>query len=77
MDITKIQKIVRKAIKDYSITAKYDEEILVSFLSVDIFREISTDDMPASSTSPKNTAPRRNAGQNALGQINLNEGTTP
>lgn len=40
-DITKIQKLIRKAIKDYSITAKYDEEILVAFLSVDLFREMS------------------------------------
>ena len=40
MDITKIQKIVRKAIKDYGIKATIDEEALVSFLSVDIFREI-------------------------------------
>lgn len=77
MDITKIQKIVRKAIKDYSITAKYDEEILVSFLSVDIFREISADDLSASSAPPRNTPRNRSAGQNALGQINLNEGSMP
>lgn len=41
MDITKIQKILRKAIKDYAIKASVDEEILVSFLSVDIFREMA------------------------------------
>ena len=43
-DITKIQKLIRKAIKDYGITAKYDEEILVAFLSVDLFREIAEDE---------------------------------
>jgi hypothetical protein len=40
MDITKIQKILRKAIKDYSIKATIDEEALVAFLSVDMYREI-------------------------------------
>ncbi len=43
-DITKIQKLIRKAIKDYGITAKYDEEVLVSFISVDLFREIAEDE---------------------------------
>lgn len=38
MDITKIQRILLKAVKDYGIVAKHDEEILVSFLSVDLFR---------------------------------------
>ncbi|MBC2723329.1 hypothetical protein [Desulfosporosinus sp.] len=40
MDITKIQKIIRKAIKDYNIKAVIDEEALVAFLCVDIYREI-------------------------------------
>ncbi|SPF51217.1 hypothetical protein SBF1_50101 [Candidatus Desulfosporosinus infrequens] len=75
MDITKIQKIVRKAIKDYAITAKYDEEILVSFLSVDIFREIN-EDSPAPLSDPK-APPRRNTNQNALGLVNHEAGETP
>jgi len=72
MDITKIQKIVRKSIKDYAITAKYDEEILISFLSVDIFREINTDEAPSPSPAPKNPS-RRNTGQSVLGQISIGE----
>jgi len=36
-DILKIQKAVRKAIKDYTIESKREEEVLVAFLSVDIY----------------------------------------
>lgn len=41
LDITKIQKQIHKAIKDYSITSKYDEGVLVLFLLADIFREVN------------------------------------
>ncbi len=43
IDITKIQKLIRKAIKDYGITAKYDEEIIVALMSVDLFREMNNE----------------------------------
>ena len=39
MNIQQIQKVLRKAIKDYEIAANVDEETLVAFLSVDIVRE--------------------------------------
>jgi len=39
MDIAKIQKLIHKAIKEYSISAKYDEDILVLFLTSDFLRE--------------------------------------
>lgn len=58
MDITKIQRIIRKAIKDYGIKAKYDDEILVSFLSVDMFREMSTPDALPTPPAPKPPARR-------------------
>lgn len=41
MDITKIQKLIRKSIKDFGITAKFDEEIIVALMSADLFREMS------------------------------------
>lgn len=40
MDITKIQKVLRKAIKDYNVKSNIDEEALVAFVCVDIYREI-------------------------------------
>lgn len=36
-DILKIEKTIRKSMKDYAITAKYDEEVLVRFISVDLY----------------------------------------
>jgi len=36
-DILKIQKAIRKAIKDYTIESKREEEVLVAFMSVDLF----------------------------------------
>ena len=41
MDITKIQKIIRKAIKELKITSEFDEEIIVALMSADLFREMS------------------------------------
>ena len=40
--IIRIQRIVRKAIKDYQIQSGVSEETLVAFLSVDILRELNT-----------------------------------
>lgn len=44
MDIIKIQKTIRKAIKDYAIVAKYDEEVLISFVSVDLYINLTAED---------------------------------
>ncbi|WP_407310443.1 hypothetical protein [Desulfosporosinus sp. SB140] len=44
LDILKIQKTIRKAIKDYSISAKYDEEVLISLVSVDLYLCLDSED---------------------------------
>ncbi|HBV86879.1 MAG TPA: hypothetical protein DEF42_09580 [Desulfosporosinus sp.] len=36
-DILKIQKTVRKSIKDYAIAGKYEEEALIALISVDLW----------------------------------------
>lgn len=42
--ITRVQRIVRKAIKDYQVQSVVTEETLVAFLSVDILRELNSMD---------------------------------
>ena len=49
LDIMKIQKTIRKAIKDYAITAKHDEEVLICFMSTDLYLNLTTEDAPPSS----------------------------
>ena len=54
MDLVKTKKLVHKAFKDYELVGKYDEEILVLFLLVDIFKEMNgIVDIPAKSNSRK------------------------
>lgn len=50
--ITKLQRILRKAVKDYEIKASIGEETLIAFLSVDIIRELAAPD-PAAAPQPK------------------------
>lgn len=55
MDILKIQKTIRKAIKDHKITAKHDEEVLVSLISVELYLALTVEDvMP----QPPKTKPK-------------------
>lgn len=54
MDITKIQKVLNKAVADYDIQSKLDKVTLVSFISVDLLREIMTPDAPAVTPRPRN-----------------------
>lgn len=45
LDIAKVQKIIRKAVKDYGIKTNLNsEETFVQFVSVDVLREIMTPD---------------------------------
>lgn len=41
MDIIAIQKILNDAIKEYELTANVPSEVLVSLISVDIYRKLS------------------------------------
>ena len=43
-DIIKIQKTIRKAIKDYAIVAKHEEEVLISLVSVDLYLNLTAED---------------------------------
>ena len=52
VDILKIQKTIRKAIKDYTITAKYGEEVLISIISVDLYLQL-TEEAPVTPKPPK------------------------
>lgn len=53
LDILKIQKTIRKAIKDYVIVAKYDEEVLISLVSVDLYLNLTAEDAaPPSKRKP-------------------------
>ncbi len=54
LDILKIEKTVRKSMKDYAITAKYDEEVLVRLISVDIWLNLNAEDV-APAPKPKRT----------------------
>lgn len=47
LDILKIQKTIRKAIKDYTIVAKHDEEVLISLVSVDLYLNLTNEDIQA------------------------------
>lgn len=49
-DILKIQKTVRKSIKDYAIEGKYEEEALIALISVDLWLNLNTED---AITAPK------------------------
>jgi len=44
VDILKIQKTLRKAIKDYAIVARHDEEVLISLVSVDLYLHLTAED---------------------------------
>lgn len=44
LDILKIQKTIRKAITNYEIKAKYDEEVLISMVSVDLYLALEEKD---------------------------------
>lgn len=55
-DIVKIQKTIRKAIKDYGITAKHGEEVLISLVSVDLYLNLTAEDVPATPHKPKHNA---------------------
>ena len=55
-DILKIQKTIRKAIKDYTITAKYDEEVLISLVSVDLYLNLSAKEVVSPAAKPKRNA---------------------
>lgn len=56
-DILKIQKTIRKAIKDYAIVAKHDEEALISLVSVDLYLNLTAEDATPPPPRPK---PNRN-----------------
>lgn len=55
MDILKIEKTIRKSMKDYAITAKYDEEVLVRFISVDLYLALEEKDTPPPPRPKRNT----------------------
>lgn len=57
MEISKVQKVIRKAIKDYAIESAIDEETLVAFLSVDIVREDKVEPPPAAPKPPRRQTP--------------------
>jgi len=54
--IVKIQRVLRKAMKEYRVQASVGEETLIAFISVDILREINTMDSasPLQSVKPLN-----------------------
>jgi len=54
-DIVKIQKTVRKSIKDYGVAGNHEEEALVSLISVDLYLALEERE------SPTPTKPKRNA----------------
>ncbi len=41
MDIVAVQKILTDAIKEYELTGNLPAEVLVSFISVDIYRKLN------------------------------------
>ncbi|TGE35844.1 hypothetical protein E4K67_22245 [Desulfosporosinus fructosivorans] len=55
LDILKIQKTIRKSIKDHVIESKHEEEVLVILLSADLYLALEEKDTPPPSK------PRRNA----------------
>jgi len=46
-DILKIQKTVRKSIKDYAIESSHNEDALVALISVDLYLALEVLDTPA------------------------------
>ena len=54
LDILKIQKTIRKAIKDYAIVAKHEEEVLISLVSVDLYLHLIADDVTPSPRPKRN-----------------------
>jgi len=66
MDILAIQKILHDAIKEYTITANVPQEVLVSLVSVDIYRKLRA--VPAPKASP-----RRNPAPSVPAQTSTNE----
>lgn len=56
LDILKIQKTIRKAIKDYSITAKHDDEVLISLVSVDLYLNLTAEDAVTTQLKTKQKA---------------------
>lgn len=53
LDILKIQKTIRKAIRDYQIKARYGEEVLISVLSVDLWMNLTEEEFTNSQPKPK------------------------
>lgn len=51
-DILKIQKTIRKAIKDYAIVAKHEEEVLISLVSVDLYLNLTAEDTISQKRKP-------------------------
>lgn len=45
-DIIKIQKAIRKSVKEYFIESKHEEEDLVALLSVDIYLSLESEEAP-------------------------------
>lgn len=54
MDIIRIQKILHDAVKDYEIAANVPTEVLVSLISVDIYRKLNS--KPITKASSKRNA---------------------
>lgn len=55
-DIVKIQKTVRKSIKDHAIESKHEEEVLVILLSADLYLALEEKDTPPPSRTRRNVA---------------------
>lgn len=55
-DILKIQKTIRKAIKDYSVAGNREEEALVALITVDIYLALEEQDTPTPS-KPRHKPP--------------------
>jgi len=64
--ITRIQRIVRKAIKDYQIQSSVGEEALVAFISVDILRELNS--MNSASDPQANSKPIKKKEEKKIGE---------
>jgi len=72
MDIVKVQKVVRKAVKDYEIKSNlHSEETLVQFMAVDLLREMMTPDVATAAPSRPANRNRRNDAPVSL--VNSNE----
>ena len=56
LDILKIQRTVRKSIKDYAIAGNHEEDALVALLSVDLYLALERDTPTPTKPKPKNLA---------------------